>query len=67
MSKGAGCASEAPFNSRIGSWPYPQALNLLEKLATDKHSSMLQTIVNYGLKKLIALAQNVTREKNRTL
>jgi len=49
----AGCANEAPFHSRIGSWPYPQTLDLVEKLARVKHSSLLQTFVNYGSKKLI--------------
>jgi hypothetical protein len=30
----------------VGSWPYPQTLDLAEKLAVDKHSSELITLIN---------------------
>ncbi len=40
---------------RVGSWLYPQTLDWgedLERLARDKDSSLLQTFVNYGRKKI---------------
>jgi hypothetical protein len=36
------------LQSMVGPWPYPQTFTRLEKLARDKHSSLLQKFVNYG-------------------
>jgi hypothetical protein len=40
------------LRSRVGSWPHLQTLDWLERLARDKHSSILRKSVNYGCKKL---------------
>ena len=41
---------------RVGSWPYPQHLTETERLARDKHSSLLRKFVNYTQKSFITLA-----------
>jgi len=41
-------ASMAGTNLKIGSWPYPQILEILERLVRYKHSSLLVRIVSEG-------------------
>jgi len=43
------------LSSRIGSMAYPHMWMKVEKLANDKHSSLLRKVVNYGFKKFITL------------
>ncbi len=42
-------------------WAYQQTFAKLEKLARDKHSSLLQTFVNYGRRKVL---QHLAPEAN---
>jgi hypothetical protein len=44
------------LHSRVGSWPHPQKLDEVERLARDKHYSILQKSVNYGQKSFITLS-----------
>jgi hypothetical protein len=44
------------FHSRVGSW------TKLEKLSTDKHSSLLQIFVNYGHKIFDKIGPEKTNE-----
>ncbi len=67
MGKAGACPSKAPFRcSTLGRAPglTHKHLTILERLAMDKHSSLLQKVVNYDRKKFYMVGSWVVLELN---
>jgi hypothetical protein len=48
-------------HSRVGSWPHPQTLDLVEKACQgQKYTSLLRKSVNYGRKKFYSTVPSLT-------
>ncbi len=54
-------------HSRLSSWSYQQTLDQTEKLAIDKHSSLLRKFVNYGQKSFLTFLPGLRGDPGQML